>query len=68
VAGRANEKALCQYMRILNLFQAIEPTGDQPDAIARLNEGLKNGARFQTLEGVTGRAIMTAMPNATSHE
>lgn len=30
------------------------PTGDQPDAIAELMEGLSAGRRFQTLEGVTG--------------
>lgn len=32
----------------------FEPTGDQPDAIAQLTEGLVNGKKFQTLLGVTG--------------
>ncbi|MCL2378577.1 MAG: excinuclease ABC subunit UvrB [Defluviitaleaceae bacterium] len=30
------------------------PTGDQPEAIAALTEGFKQGKRFQTLLGVTG--------------
>ncbi len=30
------------------------PTGDQPQAISGLTEGLNNGNRFQTLLGVTG--------------
>ncbi|MCB1757994.1 MAG: excinuclease ABC subunit UvrB, partial [Gammaproteobacteria bacterium] len=30
------------------------PAGDQPQAIARLNEGLNDGLAFQTLLGVTG--------------
>ena len=32
----------------------FEPTGDQPDAIAALAEGIQNGSRQQTLLGVTG--------------
>src|ERR1700752_2879467 len=32
----------------------FEPTGDQPDAIAQLAEGIKNGQKYQTLLGVTG--------------
>lgn len=38
-------------------FQLVSdfvPTGDQPQAIARLTEGLSKGDRFQTLMGVTG--------------
>jgi len=31
-----------------------EPAGDQPEAIARLNEGLESGLAHQTLLGVTG--------------
>ena len=32
----------------------FQPSGDQPEAIARLVEGLKRGDRFQTLLGITG--------------
>lgn len=31
-----------------------KPTGDQPEAIRQLTEGLNNGTKFQTLLGVTG--------------
>ena len=31
-----------------------KPTGDQPEAIRQLAEGIENGDRFQTLLGVTG--------------
>ncbi|MFP4619861.1 MAG: excinuclease ABC subunit UvrB [Bacteroidales bacterium] len=31
-----------------------KPTGDQPEAIKQLTEGIKRGDRFQTLMGVTG--------------
>src|SRR5206468_10317124 len=31
-----------------------QPSGDQPEAIAQLLEGLRGGQRFQTLLGVTG--------------
>jgi excinuclease ABC subunit B len=31
-----------------------QPTGDQPEAIRQLVEGLENGEKFQTLLGVTG--------------
>ncbi len=32
----------------------FDPAGDQPQAIARLSEGIKRGERFQTLLGITG--------------
>ena len=32
----------------------FQPTGDQPEAIAQLVEGIKNGYKMQTLLGVTG--------------
>ena len=38
-------------------FQVVapfKPTGDQPQAIQQLTEGLRQGDRFQTLLGVTG--------------
>lgn len=36
------------------LESPYKPSGDQPDAIAQLVEGLERGDRFQTLLGVTG--------------
>lgn len=37
-----------------NVKAAYVPTGDQPAAIEALADGFSRGARFQTLEGVTG--------------
>ena len=36
------------------LSSPFSPTGDQPEAIAQLTEGVKSGVPFQTLLGVTG--------------
>lgn len=36
------------------LHSNYEPTGDQPQAIAELVEGIKRGDKFQTLLGITG--------------
>jgi excinuclease ABC subunit B len=36
------------------LHQPFEPAGDQPEAIAKLTDGLGRGLKFQTLLGVTG--------------
>jgi excinuclease ABC subunit B len=36
------------------LISDFQPTGDQPDAISQLVEGLEKGVTFQTLLGVTG--------------
>jgi excinuclease ABC subunit B len=36
------------------LVSDFQPTGDQPEAISQLVEGLNNGVPFQTLLGVTG--------------
>ncbi|MEQ8176574.1 MAG: excinuclease ABC subunit UvrB [Syntrophomonadaceae bacterium] len=41
-------------MSSFELHSAYEPTGDQPQAISDLVEGLKKGYREQTLMGVTG--------------
>src|ERR1044072_1411911 len=39
---------------MFELTAPFEPAGDQPQAIARLTEGVLAGARHQTLLGVTG--------------
>lgn len=41
-------------MKPFRLVSEFSPTGDQPQAIEKLVEGLKRGYRFQTLLGVTG--------------
>jgi excinuclease ABC subunit B len=39
---------------VFELVAPFEPAGDQPNAIAKLTEGVLSGARHQTLLGVTG--------------
>ncbi|MGD2131005.1 MAG: DEAD/DEAH box helicase family protein, partial [Lysobacterales bacterium] len=40
--------------KTFRLHSHFEPAGDQPQAIARLIEGLESGLAHQTLLGVTG--------------
>ena len=39
--------------KMFNLQSNYKPTGDQPNAIKYLSEGIKSGKKFQTLLGVT---------------
>uniref|UniRef100_UPI000AB2CB38 DEAD/DEAH box helicase family protein n=1 Tax=Treponema endosymbiont of Eucomonympha sp. TaxID=1580831 RepID=UPI000AB2CB38 len=41
-------------MRPFKVVSPYEPSGDQPQAIAKLISGLRRGDRYQTLKGVTG--------------
>lgn len=45
------------------LYQPYAPAGDQPAAIAALNEGLSDGLMYQTLLGVTGSGKTYTMAN-----
>jgi len=45
------------------LHQPFQPAGDQPEAIARLIEGVEDGLSFQTLLGVTGSGKTYTMAN-----
>ena len=45
------------------LYQPYAPAGDQPTAIAALNEGLSDGLMYQTLLGVTGSGKTFTMAN-----
>ncbi len=40
-----------------------KPTGDQPQAIEKLTQGIKNGEKYQTLLGVTGSGKTFTMAN-----
>ncbi|HNS29000.1 MAG TPA: excinuclease ABC subunit UvrB [Tenuifilaceae bacterium] len=46
-----------------SLVSDFQPTGDQPEAINQLVEGLERGDRFQTLLGVTGSGKTFTMAN-----
>ena len=39
---------------MFELVSEYKPTGDQPEAIKYLSQGIKSGKKFQTLLGVTG--------------
>ena len=45
------------------LVSKYKPTGDQPQAIEKLVEGLNDGLRYQTLLGVTGSGKTFTMAN-----
>jgi excinuclease ABC subunit B len=45
------------------LFQPYPPAGDQPEAIAKLVEGINDGEVYQTLLGVTGSGKTFTMAN-----
>ena len=45
------------------LHSSYSPSGDQPQAIQQLTEGLLNGERYQTLLGVTGSGKTFTMAN-----
>ncbi|MGF1735923.1 excinuclease ABC subunit UvrB [Photobacterium satsumensis] len=45
------------------LHSSYPPSGDQPEAIARLISGLENGATHQTLQGITGSGKTFTMAN-----
>ena len=45
------------------LVSDYKPMGDQPEAIAQLVEGVKNGTHAQTLIGVTGSGKTFTMAN-----
>ncbi len=45
------------------LVSDYKPTGDQPQAIAKLTEGIKNGLKEQVLLGVTGSGKTFTMAN-----
>lgn len=45
------------------LYQPFEPSGDQPEAIDKLVEGIEDGLSYQTLLGVTGSGKTYTMAN-----
>jgi excinuclease ABC subunit B len=45
------------------IYSDYKPTGDQPEAIRQLSEGIAKGERFQTLLGVTGSGKTFTMAN-----
>ena len=52
-----------RFHKDFKLVSEYKPTGDQPQAIAELVEGFKEGNQFQTLLGVTGSGKTFTMAN-----
>jgi len=50
-------------MADFNLVSEFKPTGDQPEAIAKLVEGFRTGHAYETLLGVTGSGKTFTMAN-----
>ena len=50
-------------MKDFKIVSEYQPTGDQPEAIRQLSEGLRNGSTYQTLLGVTGSGKTFTMAN-----
>ena len=48
---------------MFKLHSDYKPTGDQPEAIKYLSDGVKEGKKFQTLLGVTGSGKTFTMAN-----
>ncbi len=48
---------------MFELVSSYQPAGDQPQAIAKLTEGLLSGAKHQTLLGVTGSGKTFSVAN-----
>ena len=51
---------------LFKLVSTYKPTGDQPEAIAKLVKGIKRGDKEQTLLGVTGSGKTFTMANIIS--
>jgi excinuclease ABC subunit B len=51
---RENERKCEDGMPKFELVSDFQPTGDQPEAIAKLMGGINDGHRYQTLLGATG--------------
>jgi len=52
-----------QMVQKFNLVSDYPPQGDQPQAIKKLVEGIRNGYKYQTLLGVTGSGKTFTMAN-----
>ena len=48
---------------MFKLHSKFEPTGDQPQAIEKLVDGLNKNMKYQTLLGVTGSGKTFTMAN-----
>ena len=57
-------------MRSMDHFELVspfKPTGDQPEAIAKITEGIRSGMKEQVLLGVTGSGKTFTMANVIAN-
>lgn len=54
-------------MSDFNLISKYKPTGDQPEAISELTEGINNGEKAQVLLGVTGSGKTFTVANVIAN-
>ena len=60
-------KILHEIMNKFELTAAYKPTGDQPEAIAQLTDGIRQGLPAQTLLGVTGSGKTFTIANVIAN-
>src|SRR5699024_2113039 len=58
---RSNEEV--KFLEKFKVISKFKPTGDQPEAIEKLSNGIKNKLKHQTLLGVTGSGKTFTMAN-----
>ena len=63
----ANIATKLEFMSTFELVSAYQPTGDQPEAIAQLTEGVRQGVPAQTLLGVTGSGKTFTIANVIAN-
>ncbi len=68
--GAKNLKRLKEHQQARNfiLKSGFAPRGDQPQAIRKLDENLRQGAQFQTLLGVTGSGKTFTIANVIERQ
>ncbi len=60
-------RVLARIMNKFELTASYKPTGDQPEAIAQLTEGIRQGVPAQTLLGVTGSGKTFTIANVIAN-
>jgi len=64
ISGKIDESKFVEFPDSpFHLYQLFPPSGDQPEAIDKLVEGIDDGLAFQTLLGVTGSGKTYTMAN-----
>jgi hypothetical protein len=66
VARLTHARRARNFVKMFDLVSDYAPAGDQPQAIAKLTDGLLSGAKHQVLLGVTGSGTSFVIANAVS--